>query len=193
MKKILFGLALLLAGTSATMAQSNSNAAKSDNACPRTECAKAAVCSSTDSCNQCGVCQNCPGPGKCVNQDCPYNKANCKAKGECPVLKGFEGINLTDSQKSRIKEICETNRKSGKQDKQAIRANKIERKKNFLENVKTVLTPEQYVAFLENNYINGGKVKAGKDMSFHKGDKKKDRKGDRKGRGHGNHACLSNR
>lgn len=70
------------------------------------------------------------------------------------------------------------------------KARKLEAKKNYLKGIKDILTPEQYVVFLENVYINTpdlGKAKEPKRAKLmnKKGSKKhsfalNDKKGDRK-------------
>lgn len=88
-------------------------------------------------------------------------------KGECAPACPFEGLNLTDAQKTKIKELntkrdaTRTEKKKElKAEKQRKDATKMSERKNakktYLAEVKAILTPEQYVSFLENFYINGG-------------------------------------
>ena len=86
-----------------------------------------------------------PGEGK---QHC--HKA---PKGAC----AFEGLNLTDAQKQQLQTIATPGKRVAEQQK-AERAERMNRAKaareNYLKDVKAVLTPEQYVQFLENNFVN---------------------------------------
>lgn len=105
------------------------------------------------------------------------NSANCPAQvcdtKQCPEMSNlFHGINLTDAQKGQLKQLKEKNqaerkakleaRKAEKQDKAAkVAADRKARmdkrrevKKAYLVEIKNILTPEQYVQFLENNYVN---------------------------------------
>lgn len=89
----------------------------------------------------------------------------------------YEGLNLTTQQKEKLNKITtpaqslKENRDKQRADRDKVR---VERKKqataqrenrknlraNYLKEVRTVLTPEQYVQFLENNYVNAGSFKA---------------------------------
>ena len=118
----------------------------------------------------------------------------------------FEGITLTDAQKQKLQAIApvkapKAREKAGKDgrkrdfakgkrapgaDSTAVAARKQARAE-YLAKVKSVLTPEQYTKFLENNFTNpapafkrGGKEKA-------KGDFRANRpgRGDRRGHNHG--------
>lgn len=81
----------------------------------------------------------------------------------------FEGINLTEQQKTALKALAEEQKqnrtkKTDKQkaeqkaDKQKKAQERMEAQKNarkeYLAKVKSILTPEQYCQFLENNYVN---------------------------------------
>ena len=72
----------------------------------------------------------------------------------------FEGITLTDAQKEQFKQLRETRKAEGearRQEKQrkdsTARADRKVAKKAYLDNIKTILTPDQYVIFLENVYL----------------------------------------
>lgn len=83
----------------------------------------------------------------------------------------FEGLDLTDEQKAQIMELQKSIDfgKGGKKDKEALAQMTDEQKKemqeaaqenrqnamkNYLDGIKNILTPEQYVQFLENSYLN---------------------------------------
>lgn len=80
----------------------------------------------------------------------------------------FAGLNLTDAQKARIKELKEGQKENGRKlaeqlrkareagDTAAMKLNpKREMRKQYLASLKSILTPEQYNALLENFFING--------------------------------------
>lgn len=97
----------------------------------------------------------------------------------CP----FEGIQLTDAQKAKLAEI----KAPGQQQMEARRDAKAERRlnrdsiakadrSNYLTNVKAVLTPEQYVQFLENTFVNQPNQPApGRNGGMRGGDRPMDR------------------
>lgn len=100
-------------------------------------------------------------------------KQECK-EGFCP----FEGLDLTDAQKEQLKQLRESNKAeqaakkadkkaeqaAKKADKKAEQAAKKEAKRDAREQaqreqlakVKAILTPEQYVAYLENLVVMKG-------------------------------------
>lgn len=109
--------------------------------------------------------------------------AACGEKTECCQNALFEGITLTPDQQTKLQELNASRAKAAKERKEAAKAerkakgdNKKAARKDYLNSVKSVLTPEQYVIFLENAYVNApakmgtrdGKA-AHKDM---KGDKR---------------------
>lgn len=126
-------------------------------------------------------------------------------KGDRPAkMNPFEGLTLTDAQKAKLQEL-DAKRAAAKAEKsKELKADKQRRdeakmadrraaKKQYLEDVKAIIGPEQYVVFLENMVINGnaGKGKPGmhKDMKGMKDGKARadrrggDRKGNRDNRG----------
>ncbi len=143
------------------------------------------------------------------NADCPKaDKASCSpgecaAPGACPV-NPFEGLNLTADQQTKLdalKADCKARRQeamaTAKADKEKVKADRKkamegmrERVKGertaMLAKIKDILTPEQYVQFLENNFVNGADrgQRHGKDFKGPRGDKRKqaakDRRGERK-------------
>ncbi len=169
--------------------------------------------------------------GMAQNNSQSCTAQGCKAKTECSKgTKGtkkeareaknpYEGLNLTDAQKSKLAQLdskrqaerkakmearkAEANsQKAAKKDmteaeKQAAKKAKMEARKadkiEYLQEVKEIIGPDQYVVFLENFYVNdggqqGGKAirqgKSGKQgMAHNKGDKGQRKGGDRKGQG----------
>ena len=143
------------------------------------------------------------------------NSKSCKgAKKEGRAkINPYEGLTLTDAQKSKLAELDSKRiaahkakmeaRKAEAKDQKADRskthadmkarkdARKAE-KMEYLQEVKAIVGPEQYVVFLENMYVNGGQQGGGKaikqgrqcgqkGMAHNKGGKGQRKGGDRKG------------
>ncbi len=169
--------------------------------------------------------------GMAQNQAQSCNSQSCKAQTECTKgSKGmkkaareaknpYEGLNLTDAQKSKLAELdskrmadrkakmearkADANgQKADKKnmtdaEKQAAKKAMMEARKadkiEYLQEVKEIIGPDQYVVFLENFYVNGGGQQGGKAIKQGQRDGKKgiahnkggkdQRKGDRKGSG----------
>lgn len=131
--------------------------------------------------------QQCQTPKECTATKCKPTECT---KSECSP---FAGLNLTDKQKAELqalkpsKEQLKAKKDEAKAKKDAyrkqMRDEKIQMRKDYLAKVKNILTPEQYVQFLENSYVNQAFNKAGKN------DKRggKDFKGDRR---HDNHRDM---
>lgn len=122
----------------------------------------------------------------CTDQSCQAQQLKPKKdkKAPCP----FEGLNLTDAQKAKVKEIGAKRqaaradmKKTQKAEKQRLDSAQFARRnevmKIYLDEIKGVLTPEQYVMFLENSYINAN-ARPGKGFNP-QGKGMKDNKGDR--------------
>lgn len=131
-------------------------------------------------------------------QTCKVNKENVKCKNTekracCKAANPFEGLNLSDSQKSQLQQLDSKRKASRQQEaqtrKEAKQRNDSSRmaarraeKKSYLEEVKAIIGPEQYVVFLENMYVNGGgRQHGGKAFMKHA----KSRKGNLTGHRHG--------
>ncbi len=104
------------------------------NACPQNGC-KPADCA----------------PAKCSKADCGKPCADAK----CP----FDNLNLSADQKTKLQALnSERRRNAAEARKQAASAKKQcgkDCRADYLAKVKEILTPEQYVKFLENNYTDG--------------------------------------
>lgn len=88
---------------------------------------------------------------QCDKKMCKSDSVECYKKNKCdkknPRLQNpFEGLNLTDAQKKQLEGLKPT---PGKVDKEKIDKSKDPRKE-YLNKVKEILTPEQYTQFLEN-------------------------------------------
>lgn len=117
-------------------------------------------------------------------------------KGQKPKFNPFEGVQLTDDQQQRLQILQQElgpvelskeqqakipeNKNLTPEQKQQLKeerkAKKLEAKKKYLNGVKEILTPEQYVIFLENVYLyapqdQGKALKPGKHAKGQRGDK----------------------
>lgn len=111
---------------------------------------------------------------------CNKEKTECQAKNGKHMRGGidetvfFEGITLTQDQQAKL-EANKANRKAAREaakaDSTAQRPDRKQMMRNYITEVKEVLTPEQYVVFLENVAVNqGGKAQAaGKKMEMKAG------------------------
>lgn len=98
----------------------------------------------------------------------------------------FSGLNITDAQRASLDELNKRVATERKAERSAASAEKkarnrdmlkarAEAKKKYLEEVKAILGPDKYVAFLENCYLNGPRS-GGKYHKFaqaHRGDRRK--------------------
>ncbi|MCM1519230.1 MAG: Spy/CpxP family protein refolding chaperone [Lachnoclostridium sp.] len=129
--------------------------------------------------------------------------AKCKADSTCtPTCElFFEGITLTPEQQTKVKSLNEARAAAAKAKKDEAKAEKADAKadrmeakaaakdarkserKDYLNSMKSVLTPDQYVLFLENVYVNAPAGNGRPDMNKEgrRGDFKKDfKKGEAK-------------
>lgn len=122
---------------------------------------------------------------KCTEKKCDDNRcANRECKAACP----FDDLNLTDAQKTQLKALGEKNRAEKKECQNACKEARkaaakeaCEKRKgckeSYLKEVKAILTPEQYVTFLEQSYVRAGRR--------HDGDRRHDCKANGKDRRNG--------
>lgn len=114
-------------------------------------------------------------------------KKNDAARDKQPVC-CLQGITLTEKQKaeiaalqaSRQKEL-QAQRDQRDKDRQQKAGMRQTERKNYLAEMKKILTPEQYVQMLENNFVNGRAMRADgrKFYKDRKNGKDKNRKNDR--------------
>lgn len=105
----------------------------------------------------------CPDGQACVNNDKMRGKKVRPAREKADL---FAGLNLTEQQKSQLQQLNERKKAERQQqaqqrkeaDKKAgadRRQARLDAKKAYLQEVKSILGPDNYVIFLENFYING--------------------------------------
>lgn len=95
---------------------------------------------------------------KTQKEACPVAGTEQTACGKqsarpCP----FDGMNLTDAQKEQLKQLCQSRTSDKKAKKEAKREARNQNRREQLAKIKAILTPEQYVQFLENSFVNGRK------------------------------------
>lgn len=104
--------------------------------------------------------------------------AQCTAQHGCradaPKCSPFEGLNLTPEQQAKIDDLrktCTEQRQQARADRKKADADRRQTRENgrrdMLAKIKEILTPEQYVTLLENNFVNAGNKpgKGGKDAA----------------------------
>ncbi len=119
---------------------------------------------------------------QCSTQQCDKSRKECKGERKCP--NPFEGINLTADQQTKLKALkgsacCKTNKdevkaacaKQGDCKSKDGRVDPRQAKRDYLVKIKEILTPEQYVVFLENSFANIPRMDKGQRPGRH-GDKK---------------------
>lgn len=123
------------------------------------------------------------------NASCPSGQ--CKARPN-----PFDGLNLSEKQQAELKALregCKAERQKiaekEKAEKKEMKEQRAKDAKEYLAKIKDILTPEQYVQFLENAYLNnqgvfakkGGKhgMRPGKDGKRAGRMDRKDQKGQR--------------
>lgn len=104
--------------------------------------------------------------GKPVCTELAAGKCDAKPNRPCP----FEGLNLTDAQKEQLKQLRQAAPADKQARKEAKREAKREARRERLAKVKAILTPEQYVQYLENLVVNRQKMAQRKPGQKHAGE-----------------------
>lgn len=150
----------IIAVTLFAMGSTRAFAADSKSDTPKTECSKNNECYNGKKCvSECV-------PGRCAKD------ANCVPKSECRAAGAscqFAGLDLTDAQRESLQKINSECRQAKVSEKQQRRAAATNDRSAYLAKVKEILTPEQYVKFLENSFVNA-KRRAGRDFGKGKTD-----------------------
>lgn len=149
MKKTILTLTLATAALFSTSAFAQS-AANGNGSCPATPCG--APCGTP-----CGPVFNCNAP-------CPYlqNPDSC-------MMNPFASLNLTADQQAKVKELRNKKFQQKTKDIKSKQELRQAKRQAYLYDLKSILTPEQYVQYLENRYINGPAF--GKGAKYNKGRK----------------------
>lgn len=135
-----------------------------------------------------------------VQKDKKGKKGSKEMKGKKgPKFNPFDGVQLTDDQQQRLqvlqqglgpveltpeqqakipenKNLTEQQKKQLKAEK---KAQKLEKKKKYLYGVKEILTPDQYVIFLENCYLYAPQDQGKSGKAFKPGDGARGPRGDK--------------
>lgn len=131
---------------------------------------------------------------KNCKKDCKKDKKECARFDEKKMCKEevnpFANLNLTDKQKEQLKALgenckkkkfeCEkAKRDSAKAQREARMKAQHQERENFLKEIKSILTTEQYVQFLENEFLKSKQdMRKGKMKGMHKGKGQRHHKGD---------------
>lgn len=166
MKKAILGLAFL---TIASVSFSASAQQKTSAQCANTECASQQDCK--------GI-KNCPAKKGCCLQQ--KNNRMCINAQACAL----EGLNLTDKQKGQIQALNQAAKTSRQELANKVKSNNVAKnelksqrkaiREQYVKDLGNILTPDQYVKFLQNYYVNnsGHQKRMGKaPMKGHKGHK----------------------
>lgn len=116
--------------------------------------AQSAQCPRQTSCNP--ACETPAACGRAVCAGAPCDAAPCVG-APCgnPYDEMFAGLNLTDAQKQQLQTIRQQQRAARRADDSVSRAQRRQKKLDYLHAVKAVLTPEQYNTLLENMVVSG--------------------------------------
>lgn len=128
--------------------------------------------------------ESCAKTEQCASKACPDGAKACKPQRPC-AADPFAGITLTQDQQTKLTALKEQ-RKAKSAVAAKARKERVQQrdsvarsgKKEYLESVKEILTPDQYVVFLENVVLSNPAPGHDKAMSHHKMHAMK--KGDRK-------------
>lgn len=108
----------------------------------------------------CADSATCLRTGKDSPRHHKHGRSECGPGREgAACLNPFEGLNLSADQSAKIKAIykeCREKCSAGKDKSREVRPAgcRAEARREMLAKVKEVLTPAQYVTFLENNFVN---------------------------------------
>lgn len=110
-----------------------------------------------------------------------FAKKQVEGKKQKKAADPFAGLNLTEQQRQKLTDLrtqSKARKAANDSTERARRAEHAAKAKtmrvDYLKSVKTILTPEQYVKFLENNYVNAapGHKKGHRGAAFGKGGQK---------------------
>ena len=124
-----------------------------------------------------GMAQKADNNTTTAKQECVKAK-NADRQECCRQLCPFDGMNLTDTQKAQIQQLNSKQKAARRQQAQSRKEKKQEMnndrfaerqaaKKAYLDELKAIIGPDNYVVFLENFYVNGGGNHDGKSAFRH--------------------------
>ncbi len=131
----------------------------------------------TEGCKKEGKCvktEKCEGKKDCKKNSKKGERKDCKKGDMKKCFNPFQGIELTADQQTKLKAIPTPREvmKASKTEKTAVNVNPQDFvktvRKDYLQQVQQVLTPAQYVQFLENSFVN---QRAGHGAKGVKGDR----------------------
>lgn len=83
------------------------------------------------------------------------DSASCDRAPRGPhAFNPFEGIELTQEQKNKFETLKKNKAEQFKKEQKDRMTRKRDERREYLNDIKSILTPEQYVQFLENSYLN---------------------------------------
>lgn len=142
------------------------------------------------------------GDNKTDRQQCDRQKSECKSDRKC--INPFDGLDLTADQQAKIQALRPEGCKAGKGAKAGAKCDGSQKgdrngndkgvdrrqaKRDYLAKVKDILTPEQYVIFLENSFTEAprmdrahrsGRPGDNKGMRQPRGDRQQNAKAEKK-------------
>lgn len=118
--------------------------------------------------------QVCTTPTQCADS------AFCTRAPRC--MNPFEGLNLSQEQQEKLQSLRKDKADQNKKDRQDRKAKAQDNRRAYLKDVKSILTPEQYVQFLENNYVNAAPQRGPRDGKFMRDGRKDMKKFDKRAR-----------
>ena len=92
--------------------------------------------------------------GSCTNN----NSRQAKAAREFQRMDAFDGIQLTDAQKAGLEVLNNTGAQKANRNDSTARANRRQARRDYVKGVKNILTPDQYVVFLENIVVENAQL-----------------------------------
>lgn len=119
-------------------------------------------------------------------QACPNPVVQCADSAVCTraprCINPFEGLNLSQDQQDKLTTLRKEKADQNKKDRQSRKTKAQDNRRAYLKDVKSILTPEQYVQFLENNYINAASQRGSRDGKFMRESRKDMKKFDKQAR-----------
>lgn len=168
MKKTILGISFMLmaafAGSASAQTAKNTSCANPEN-CNKEQCEQ-------KNCNNCDN-KDCK-TAKCTPADCKVPTCGKDVKremhrgnmpGRCEQACAFEGLNLSEEQKAKVQDLnkaLEASKQEMKENAKAegkrpnMREASKELRMKYLEDLKKILSGEQYTEFLQNFYVNQG-------------------------------------